>query len=156
MSDKEFLQICGAVSGAITDIYSKRANEHAQRYYAAIRNRIDDIPKIAVNIGYDIADIMAVKNYIFMEIHDFGEGLIGYFDPNFSMAQSWQRLIEGKNIQPHDITLIKHEMMELKLVKQGYTQDEAHDITSRQYNYRKESDEFYAEIKKYQDGKQHN
>lgn len=37
------------------------------------------------------------------------------FDPHISIAQSWQRLSDkNMEIQKHDITLIKHELMELK------------------------------------------
>ncbi|MCR5479439.1 MAG: hypothetical protein K6F27_06210 [Ruminococcus sp.] len=65
------------------------------------------------------------------------------------MAQSWQRLIEGKNIQPHDITLLNHEKMEQKLMKQGLSQEEAHALTEKKYNYAKESNDYYAEIEKH-------
>lgn len=156
MSNEDFMQICGAISGAITDIFCDRARDHAYRYYAAIRKRMDDIPRIAANTEFDIAQITAVKNYIFMEKQDLGEGLIDFFAPSFSMAQSWQRLIEGKNILPHDITLIKHELMEMELVKQGYSQNDAHTITSAKYNYKKESEDYYVKIKEHQNGKQYN
>lgn len=34
------------------------------------------------------------------------------FVPDFYMAQSWQRLIEGNNIQHHDLLLLDHELYE--------------------------------------------
>lgn len=49
----------------------------------------------------------------------------------------------------HDLTLIKHEKMEKGLIKQGYTQAEAHNMTSKIHNYDKEANEFYGKIKKY-------
>ncbi|MBQ6250181.1 MAG: hypothetical protein IJK57_00710 [Ruminococcus sp.] len=67
------------------------------------------------------------------------------------MAQSWQRLIEGKNIQKHDITLLHHEKMESDLMKKGLSQLEAHRISEKKYNYAKESREYYAEINKHSD-----
>ena len=118
-------------------------------YYESIRKRTDDVSKIAVNTGFDIVDIAAVKEFIFLEKHDLGREKPEFFFPNFSMAVSWQRLIEVKDIQPHDITMLNHEIMELGLIKAGYTQDEAHKITSKKYNYKKECEQYYAEIKKH-------
>ena len=83
-----------------------------------------------------------------MNKHDLGDGKYDYFYPSFEMAQSWQRLIDGKNIQPHDITLIKHEVMERDLMRAGLSQDEAHRLTSKTYNYQKESEEYYVNIEK--------
>lgn len=78
-----------------------------------------------------------------MEEHDLGDGKIACFDASYEMAESWQRLIDGKAIQPHDLTLLRHEIMERELMEAGYTQDEAHMIVSRKFNYRAESDEYY-------------
>ena len=71
-----------------------------------------------------------------------------YFAPDYMMAESWQRLIDGRP-EHHDITLIKHEIMERQLVASGISQKEAHIITSEKYNYGKEAGEYYAKIKKY-------
>ena len=65
------------------------------------------------------------------------------------MAQSWQRLIEGKDIQKHDITMLQHEDMELSLMKQGYSQDEAHIMTSKVFNYAKEAQEYYDKVEEH-------
>lgn len=67
------------------------------------------------------------------------------------MAQSWQRLIDGKDIQKHDITLLKHELMESVLINQGYTQREAHKKTEEKFNYGNESREYYAKTDKHKD-----
>ena len=64
------------------------------------------------------------------------------------MAQSWQRLIDG-HPEPHDMTLIQHEVMERRLVEGGMSQEEAHIITTRKYNYTRESDDYYAALKEY-------
>ena len=72
-----------------------------------------------------------------------------YFYPSYEMFQSWQRLIEGKNIQKHDMTLLHHEIMERELMRQGYSQYEVHKITEQKFNYGKECKEYYAEISKY-------
>ena len=45
--------------------------------------------------------------------------------------------------------MIKHELMEKELMDQGMSQDEAHIVTSKRYNYGKEANEFYGKIEKY-------
>ena len=47
------------------------------------------------------------------------------------------------------MTLINHEIMEKRLIKEGMGQDEAHIKTSAKYNYDKEAREFYGKIKKF-------
>jgi hypothetical protein len=83
-----------------------------------------------------------------MEKHDLGDRT-DYFDPDYKMAESWQRLADGKDIKPHDLTLLKHEQMERDLMKQGYSQAEAHKITSKTYNYAKEAYEYYDSVEKH-------
>lgn len=122
---------------------SARAEAHAERYYAAVRKMTTDVKRIAENTGYTASDIQRIKNFIFLDKHDLGDGKISQFDAPFEMAESWQRLIDGKRIQPYDLTLLKHEMMERELMLQGFTQDEAHVITSRKYNYAQEAYEYY-------------
>ena len=52
------------------------------------------------------------------------------------MAESFRRIHEGNNIQPHDLILLKHEWLELGLMKRyGYDYDTAHNITKRKYDY---------------------
>ena len=81
-----------------------------------------------------------------MEKHDLGEEGIKHFTPDFAMAQSWRRLIEGK-YEPHDMTLLRHEIMERQLMGQGLSQDEAHRVTSKDFNYQKEATEYYDNLK---------
>ena len=55
---------------------------------------------------------------------------------DYYMAESFRRLSEGKEIQRHDIILLKHEWLELSLMKRyGCDYDTAHAITARKYNY---------------------
>ena len=138
----------GAVSGGLKHD-SKRAFEHAKRYYESVRHMSTDVKRIAENTGFDEKEIAAIKDFVFMQKHDLGNEELEYFYPNYAMAQSWQRLIDGKNIQPHDITLLNHEKMEKQLMMQGYPQDEAHRITEQTYNYAKESKEYYAKIEEH-------
>ena len=137
----------GAVSGA-RNPNGKAAEEHAIRYYEEIRKRASDVNKIAAATGYEKEEIQAVKNYIFMDKHDLRGEEKELFDPDYMMAESWRRLQEGK-AEPHDLTLIKHELLEKSLVEKGHTQKEAHKIASKMYNYGKEAEEYYDRIKKY-------
>lgn len=137
----------GAVSGA-RNPYGKAAEEHAQRYYGLVRSMNTDVSKIAKVTGYSESEIQCIKNYIFMDKHDLGGTEMEYFAPDYMMAESWRRLIDGQP-ESHDFTLIKHEIMEKELVQKGYSQREAHIITASKYNYEREAAEFYDKIKKY-------
>lgn len=110
-----------------------------------------DVTKIAKTTGKTEKEIESIKRYLFIDEHNLGEDGVKRFDPDYMIAESWRRLIEVK-LQNHDFTLIEHELMERELVQKGYTQDEAHIITSKQYNYGKEAGEYYAKIKKHKKG----
>ena len=73
------------------------------------------------------------------------------FDPNCAIAHSWQRLMLGRDIKPHDRTLILHELfeMEIKRKNPNISHTEAHRIATKKYNYAKESDEYYANLEKH-------
>jgi hypothetical protein len=133
--------ITGAMGALDPD--EDRAIEHSDKYYEAVRKMTTDIQRISENTGYSLEDITKIKNYIFLEEHNL-DGTIERFAPNFEMAQSWQRLIDGKDIQPHDITMLKHEIYEMQLVSEGLTQDEAHLKATDIFNYTKESRKYYG------------
>ena len=130
--EPEIEQTSGATSGAV-DPDSERGQEHAERFYEEMRHRKDDISSIAKNTGFSKNDIEKIKNYIFFDEHDLSTGR-GRFYPNCDMAHSWQRLIDGKGTDA-DVLMLKHELMECSLVKQGYSQSEAHNLTNKKYNY---------------------
>lgn len=138
----------GAISGALKPD-SKRAQDHADRYYELVRHMKNDVEQISKNTSFDIKKISEIKDFIFYQKHDLGNGVPEYFYPSYEMAQSWQRLIDGKNIQKHDITLLQHEIMEKQLIENGYSQTEAHNITEKKFNYSKEAKEYYANIDKH-------
>lgn len=73
-------------------------------------------------------------------------------EPDFMMAESWRRLQAGMP-EPHDFTMLKHELMEQRLMRNGMSQDEAHKITSKTYNYGKEAQAFYDKIREYKKDK---
>ena len=142
--------VCGAlVYGAITDPNSTEANRHAEMYYNEIRAMTTDVERIAKNTGYSVETIQQIKNYLFMEAHDL-EGGVKKFSPCLEIAQSWQRLMskDKKDIKPHDLILIAHEVYESNLVKSGLRQDDAHIETSKHYNYAKAAGEFYKSLKR--------
>lgn len=132
------------ISGAITDLTSDRAIDHAELYYKEIRKQTTDVARIAKNTGYQESTIQEIKNYLFIDKHQLKDG-IRRFDPDFVIAQSWQRLAQNE-MKPHDMTLIRHEIHERELLKKGMTQDEAHRETSKIYNYKKEAGDYYVKL----------
>lgn len=135
--------ISGAISGAITDPNSEAALNHAELYYNEIRKLSTDVTRIAKNLGKSYEQILLVKNYLFMNAHNLN-GEVKLFDPSFEIAESWRRLaFDEKNIQPHDILLIEHELYEMELVSKGHSQSDAHDITNKLYNYTLASRKYY-------------
>ena len=139
--------ISNKVSGA-RNPYGKAAIKHAEQYYEFIRSIDTDCAQIAANTGMDQKTIESIKQYLFMDSHDLG-GEIRRFDSDYMIAQSWQRLIDGKNILPHDMTLLRHEEFESALVRSGQSQLDAHIAASKKFNYGKEATEYYASLKKY-------
>ena len=137
-------------SGALNP-ESDRAKDHAMRYYESVRRMTTDIEKISQNTGFSVIDIKNIKSFVFFEEHELEPGVFKRFDPSYEMAESWQRLIDGKDIMPHDITLLRHEMMESSLMLQGLSQDEAHIKATKEYNYAKEARLYYDQIKKHQE-----
>jgi hypothetical protein len=111
---------------------------HGELRYPAIRKDKYDVERIAKNTGRTVEEIQYVKNYLFMDKHDFGNGKIDYFAPDDEIAKSWDRLRAGEDIRPHDLTLINHELEERRLVQSGLTQSQAHDLANKKYNYQKE------------------
>ena len=147
-SGKGGIMNLGAISGALNP-FSKDAKKHAAQYYESVRHMNTDVARISENTGISEAEIAKIKKHVFLEKHDLGGDEPEYFYPNYEMAQSWQRLIDGKNIQRHDVTLLRHEAMERELMDKGYSQAEAHRLAEEKYNYSKESDEYYAETNKH-------
>ena len=138
--------ISGGISGAISNPMSSRAQEHASLYYEEIRHRTDDVAKIAKYTGFTPEQILAVKNYLFVETHILSTG-VRRFDPCFEIAESWQRLADAQEyVQPHDKLLIPHELMEMSLISRGASQTKAHEKTSALYNYPKEASAFYKRL----------
>lgn len=141
--DTSDIKITGALDPA-----SKKASKHAERYYESVRKMKTDYKKIAINTGYSEKLIKRIKQYSFIDEHELLNGKERFY-PDYHIAESWQRLIEGKNIQPHDLLLLEHEMYELILVEDGFSQIDAHNLTNQIYNYKKGCDEYDGIFKKF-------
>lgn len=133
----------GAVYGAWNDRndpYNKERDRHAQEFYESVRNRNKqhEIVKVSNNSGLSQSDVEKIYNHIFINEYDLEDGR-KRFDPSYDMAESWRRLSEigGKNIQPHDLVMLDHELMEHDLMAKGMKYDEAHELTNKSYNYQK-------------------
>ena len=126
------------ISGALNP-ESEAAEKHAKIYYNFVRNIKGDVQNISRNtkdFGFDEETIMKIKKFLFVDKHDLDNGFEQFF-PNYEIAQSWQRLMKGgKAIREQDIVLLQHEKMEMELMQKGYTQDEAHILASKKYDYR--------------------
>ena len=125
----------GVSAGALNP-QSREALEHAIRYYGLVRSMKTDCKRIAANTGFREEDIQRIKNHVFYEEHELDEGL-RRFDADYEMSQSWQRLIDGREIENRDIILLQHEFIESIFMGNGLNYDEAHDKAQNIYNYAK-------------------
>jgi hypothetical protein len=124
--------------GAIQRTDTDRMYEHAVRYYEEIRKRKSDIKAISDNTDFSVEEIAIVKNHLFFNKYDLGDEELTGFDPDYDIAVSWQRLIDGKNIQEMDIVLLKHELLEYHIMEEkGLSYNDAHTIACKKYDYPK-------------------
>ena len=131
----------GAVKGALTDkndpLYVKR-DAHAIKYYESVRRS----KTIANNTRMSEKSINKVYDHVFIKEHELYGGK-RRFDPDYDMAESFRRLREGKNIQEHDLIMLKHERLEYELMnKKHMSYQEAHRLAEKKYNYQKALKEF--------------
>lgn len=130
----------GAISGAYNDQNDPQGDKrakHAQLYYDELRNSKQEyvVSSIARNAGIDEETVKKMYNHLLIEKYNLG-GKVVAFDPDYDIAQSLQRLREGKNIQEHDKILIRHEATEYELMKRGLSYEEAHAKSNESYNYK--------------------
>lgn len=120
-----------------------RQESYAYRQYDAIKNSNQSIEKrkIYSNISeymkdFSKQDIDIAFNHVFNDIHELENGL-SLFKPDYDMAQSWNRLINGKSIQEHDLILLRHERLEhdYMYVIDSLDYDSAHAKTNKTYDY---------------------
>ena len=120
-------------------------------YYPEIRKMVFDVDKIAKNTGFSKSDVLKVKKYLFLDESYYDESLGKWvrFPSDGAIAQSWQRMKDQKP-KPHDITLLKHELEEMKIKEDnpGISHTKAHELAQKKYNYQKEADEYYGSLRK--------
>lgn len=141
--NKNYL-ISGAMNKEIIDIRSDKAFKYAVKSYDKIRKNKKDIELIAKNTNLSIDAIKLVKNYLFMDKHMIGNKE-RRFAPCFEIAKSWYRLaFDKEHITPHDLMLLKHELVEIQYVSMGMNQNIAHRKTLDEgYNYMIEAHKYY-------------
>ncbi|CAM3942321.1 T7SS effector LXG polymorphic toxin [Bacillus albus] len=116
----------------------------AEEMYEKFRNLgTEDVNAVAKNTGFSVARIQRIKDHVFNNSHIKDHG-VGRFDPDYELAQAWQRLIDGKQVDS-DIQLLHHEIFESKF--EGIFQTNyrtAHDKTiesGRPWNWEKNYEE---------------
>ena len=77
------------------------------------------VKTIANNTGISEKSINKVYDHVFIKEHELYGGK-RRFDPDYDMAESFRRLREGKNIQEHDLIMLKHERLEYELMNKKH------------------------------------
>lgn len=111
--------------------------KHADTFYRAVRNSDKNsfVERISKNTGITKESISKVYDHVFFNEYELYGGR-KRFDPDYDMAESFRRLREGKNIQPHDMILLRHERLEYGLMqKTGRSYEKAHELAESKYNY---------------------
>lgn len=141
---KEYGGARGALDGR-NDPDGIRRGEHAERYYEELRKRDEDaeVARVSQHTGIGPDTVRQAFRHIFIEKHQLEKGL-DYFDASYDMAQSWQRMSSGVDIQPQDPVLIFHEAIESDYMNlMGMTYEEAHAATcSMGYDWNRLNEEW--------------
>ena len=125
------------------DPFGKERQKIAADLYEQIKNRDKkyEIEAVAKHSGLSLDDVSRIHDHIFVRMHLLHEGSqVSTFDADYYMAHSWRRLRDGKNIQKHDITMLKHELAEEKIMGKSLEiqYEKAHNEATKMYNYQKE------------------
>lgn len=125
--------------GALTssnDPDFKKRNAHAKRYYSSIRNseKSGIVDAISLNVDINKETVDKAITHLFFTKHDLYKGF-AYFDEDYDIAETIQRLREGRNIKTHDLILLQHEALEADYMAKGMSFEEAHAKAEEQYNY---------------------
>lgn len=145
----ENIKKSGAVYSYKNDPDGSKRQGIAEKLYEQTRNRnsMYEVRAIAKNSGMSESDIKKVYDHIYTNKHLFKNETIHLFDPDYEMAQSWQRLRNNNNIQPHDITLLKHELAEYNIMGESIDieYEPVHNEVTKKYNYQKELMQYLKE-----------
>lgn len=113
-------------------------DRHAVVYYEEVRRRAPyaDARRIAQAVpDFTIEQIEEIRQHLFIREQP-RDGGFKRFDPDYDQAQAWQRLVSGLGIRPSDHVLLRHEYLELTLMREkGYNYEEAHEIANAKYNW---------------------
>lgn len=139
--DKDFDIInLGITHGALTDLNDPlhvKREKHAEKYYEAVRNskKFYIVKTLSKNTEISEKNISKVYDYVFLNKYDLC-GVYKRFDSDYDMAESFRRLRDGKDIQEHDLIMLKHGHLEYGLMnKLGMSYEEAHKLSESKYNY---------------------
>lgn len=152
-ANMENIKKSGATSGAVynykNDPDGSKRQKIAEDLYSQTRNRNSEyeVKAVAQNSGMSEVDVKKIYDHIYVNKHLFKDGTIHLFDPDYEMAQSWQRLRNNTNIQPHDITLLKHELAEYNVMGESLdiAYEPVHNEVVKTYNYQKELIQYLKE-----------
>lgn len=137
--ENEGLELFG---GGLKEKSPQAKKAYSDTYYESIRNRTNptDIEKISDYTGFSYNEVQSIRNHLFIDKHDLGDGDFDYFATDWRIAQAWQRMEQGwkgnsmKAYHDIDILLLKHEIEELTIMaKFGYNATEAHRIVDKKY-----------------------
>lgn len=146
-------QSSGAISGAynnINDPEGKKREDHAVAFYDELRNSEKGyiIDAISKNSGIDSEQVSKMYDHLLINEYPLDKGK-SRFDPDYYIAESLQRLREGKNIQEHDLIMIRHEALEYDLMNGAMLDyEEAHAIANKSFNYKKALDKWLKATEK--------
>lgn len=105
------------------------------------------IKKMSKNANISENAAKDIYQHIFIKEHIFQDGSVKRFDPDYHMAELFRRILEGKDIKPHDIVMLKHEKLELSLMKKyNMVYEEAHSLAETKYSYNKALNDFLKEL----------
>lgn len=148
-SNNESTQKSGAVYNYKNDPNGTIRQKIADDLYSQTRNRNPEyeVKAVAQNSGMSEVDVKKIYNHIYVNKHLFQDGTIHLFEPDYEMAQSWQRLRNNSQIQPHDITLLKHELAEYNVMGESLdiAYEPVHNEVVKTYNYQKELIQYLKE-----------
>ena len=143
-------------SGAITGAYNNKNDPegimrkaHAEKYYSSMRNSEKDsiVFAIAKNANVDTKSVSKMYDHLLINKYHLDKGLAN-FDEDYDIAESLRRLREGKDIQAHDLLLVKHEALEYDLMnEEGLPYEEAHAIANKSFDYQTALEKWLDEIK---------
>lgn len=101
------------------------------------------VDKISKNSKLDKETVETALAHVFDDVQELLDPMtleptMKHFDPDYDMAHSFLRLIDGTDIRPYDILLLKHENLEsLYMNRDNMGYREADAKTNETFNYRK-------------------